>query len=342
MKLRAEHPTTLLHGRQPLVTLMLLATLLPLHLLRQAIHFCRLMGYYGFPAYDGWRYKRHLCHKPCCSSFLFSFLYFRSGTLHCTVYELYQPSILITLCTTFGTTGTAGTVIFKVKGATGTGTLTNAAAPVSSALWTITNTGGTTDSTTIADVVIANDAVAVTAAVAQTLTFTVGTGTVFGTTNSGVALGTISTTKYSDDSSTNSIWLGLGTNGTGGAAVTVVSANNGALKSISVPADTIPWTGGTFATPTTNTNYGDCVVTPTATTGTLSKGTPFTSATCAHPGVGTNQPVQLTNAPQTIITSSTPLSGGQAEVMVGATIYSATPTHSDYADTQTFIATGTF
>ncbi len=50
-----------------------------------------------------------------------------------------SPSFVITLCSTFGTTATNSAVTFKIKGASGTGTLTNKSSAVSSAAWSITN-----------------------------------------------------------------------------------------------------------------------------------------------------------------------------------------------------------
>ncbi|MBY0376451.1 hypothetical protein K2P96_00550, partial [Patescibacteria group bacterium] len=51
----------------------------------------------------------------------------------------------------------------------------------------------------------------------------------------------------------------------------------------------------------------------------------------------------VTTTAQNIYDSnSLPISGARAEIMVNASISGVTPAHSDYTDTLTFIATGTF
>lgn len=143
------------------------------------------------------------------------------------------PSFVITLCTSFGTTGTAGAVTFVVKGATGTGTLTNKSSAVSSALWTITNAGSAPeagDATSIADVIITNDVVTVTATVSPTLTFSLGSNT--------ISLGTLTSTARATGAHT----LSVATNGASGFAV---SYNGASLTSTGTGAHVLtPYTAG--------------------------------------------------------------------------------------------------
>jgi hypothetical protein len=166
-----------------------------------------------------------------------------------------------------------------------------------------------------------------------------------GNTNTGgvqtVALGTLTTAAAvgSNESGIYSIWPNISTNASGGAAVTVVSAN-GALKSTAVPGDTIP--SATAAMANGTANYGICIKSVTQTSGaTLTKGSPFPSATCTTTATG-NTVGAVTTSPQSLLTAASPINLGIAEVMVDAENSAATPAHSDYGDTLTFIATGTF
>ena len=147
---------------------------------------------------------------PTCTSGLghYTVTYTNSGT----------PSFVITLCTGFGTTSTAGAVTFKVKGGTGTGTLTNGSV-ASSTLWTITVGGSAPeagDATTVAGVIITNDVVTVTATVNPTLTFSLGaTSETLGALSTGsVTFGTPHT-------------INVATNGAGGFSVAYTSAATG-------------------------------------------------------------------------------------------------------------------
>lgn len=155
-----------------------------------------------------------------------------------------------------------------------------------------------------------------------------------------VALGSLTTANASnsDNSAINSIWVDLDTNGSGGASVSVVSSN-GSLKSASVPGDTIPSTTGTMAAGVAN--YGLCVGSVTQTSGgTLAKVSPFNGATCTSGHVNTIG--QVTTGAQNILTVPSAVVGGRSEIRVNAENSLSTPAHSDYGDTITFIATGTF
>ena len=124
-----------------------------------------------------------------------------------------------------------------------------------------------------------------------------------------------------------------------GMVVTVKNANgaNG-LVSTAVSADNINSADGTMADGTEN--YGLCVAT-SGLTG-FSRASPYNTDTCAT-NSETNGIQALTTTGENILNSAgAPLSAGHAEVIVNAAISATTISHSDYTDTLTFIATGTF
>jgi hypothetical protein len=183
--------------------------------------------------------------------------------------------------------------------------------------------------------------VSVTATVTQTLSFSLNVGY----TNTGgvqtLAFGTLSssTVKGSDNTSVFSIWPNLSTNAASGMAVTVTSAN-GALKSTSTTSDTIASATATMVAGTAN--YGICIKSVSQTSGaTLTKGTNFPSSTCLATPAG-NTVSAVTTSAQSLLTAATPINAGIAEIVVDAENSAITPPHSDYTDTLTFIATGTF
>lgn len=178
--------------------------------------------------------------------------------------------------------------------------------------------------------------------VQPTISFDIDTATSNTDTNPlyNVALGPLTTANASnsDNSTINSIWIDLNSNASGGAVVTVVSSG-GALKSVSVPTDTIPSVTGTMAPATAN--YGLCVASVTQSSGgALTKASPFNGATCTSGHV--NIVGAVTTSPQNILTVSSDIVGGRSEIRVNAENSLTTPAHNDYADTLTFIATGTF
>ncbi len=195
---------------------------------------------------------------------------------------------------------------------------------------------------TLAIPIVDDDQVTVTATVDPSITFDIDTAT--SDTESAapysVALGTLTSGAVtgSNESTVNSIWLDLNTNASGGAVVTVKSAN-GSLKSTSTPADTIP--SATAAMAAGTSNYGICVKANTATTGTLNKVSPFNS-TCTTTPSGNSVGAVTTSAQNIVNSNSLPISAGRAEIMVDAAISGTQPAHNDYTDTLTFIATGTF
>ncbi len=173
------------------------------------------------------------------------------------------------------------------------------------------------------------------------MTFSVTQGTSApGTAGTGVALGTLSTgsVKTSDGTGINSIFITSESNAAGGTIVRVKDANAG-LKRIST-ADTISSASVTLVAGTAG--YGICVFSvaqhsesPTA----LAKVSPFDGTCTKTTGHGVGA---LTTATQPILQSTGALKGGSAEILVKAAISTSTPAGSDYADTVTFIATGTY
>lgn len=175
--------------------------------------------------------------------------------------------------------------------------------------------------------------------VAGTITFDIDTDTADTDTNAPytVSLGTLTTSAVTrSNGSVKSIWTNLETNATSGAVVTVVSTS---LHSASVPTDTIPSATTTMAAGTAN--YGLCVAATSADTGTYQAVSPYNGGTCVDGAVNTVGIVDGT-ARSILNTSSAAMTGGRSQIRVNATISPTTPAHSDYTDSLTFIATGTF
>lgn len=181
--------------------------------------------------------------------------------------------------------------------------------------------------------------------VQPTISFDIDTATDFHNGESGapysVELGTIapSAVVHSDDTSVKMIVLEGDTNASGGMIVTVMNANgtNG-LVSASVPTDNI--NSATNPMSVGVENYGLCVA--TAGLSGFSRSSPYDTGTCAL-NSGTNAVKALSSSGTNILDSAgAPVSGGHAEVVVNAEVSNTTASHNDYADTLTFIATGTF
>jgi hypothetical protein len=177
-----------------------------------------------------------------------------------------------------------------------------------------------------------------------TITFDIDTASDFSNGESAtpysVPLGTLTTgaVTVSDTSTIKMIVLEGDSSATGGVVVTVQSANGASgLASTSVPTDSIPSSTGTMSAGTAN--YGLCVAT-SGLTG-FSRSTGYVSDTCALSS-GTNAIRALSTTPTSIVNSAGALTGGHAEVVVNAAISTTSPAHTDYADTLTFIMTGTF
>lgn len=173
------------------------------------------------------------------------------------------------------------------------------------------------------------------------LSFSVREGTSTpGTAGAGVALGTLSTGSVttSNGTSINSIFVTVESNAAGGAVVTARDAYAG-IKRTST-ADLIDAVSATLVAGTEG--YGICVFSNTQhaeSPTTLGASAPY-NGTCTKTtghAVGT-----LTTSPQTILSSPGALKGGSAEVLVKAAISATTVSGSDYSDTITLIATGTY
>ncbi len=216
---------------------------------------------------------------------------------------------------------------------------------LSSQVVTITTTS---DTGNFSVSIIDDDQVNISATVNSSITFDLDTyNTSTTSTETGtpylVGLGTLTTagasgTTEGGGATPNGIWFDLDSNASGGVVVSVLSAN-GALKSTSTPADTIP--SASAAMTATVANYGICANRNAATAGTLTKVAPFASTCGTTPG--SNTVGAVTTSPQAIYnTGSAPIAGGRGEIMVDAENSLATIAHSDYSDTLTLIATGTF
>jgi hypothetical protein len=189
--------------------------------------------------------------------------------------------------------------------------------------------------------IIDDDQVSVTATVNQTLSFDLDTGLTAGETGTpySVPLGTLSsgTVTRSNGTTINQIFADGGTNASGGMNVTVKNLNgaNG-LASSTTPADKIPSATATMAAGTAN--YGLCVDSGTITG--FSRSSTY-NTTCTLGGA-TNAVVGLTTTVTDLLTSTAPVASGHAQIVVNAAINTATPAHTDYTDTLTFIATASF
>ena len=161
-----------------------------------------------------------------------------------------------------------------------------------------------------------------------------------GTTGAGVPLGTLttSTVTTSDGSTINSVFITTETNAHNGVAVTVRDANGG-LKRTST-ADTIASATATLVAGTAG--FGLCVfsVTQHADSPTsLSKASPYSSTCTKTTGHAVGA---VSTSAQDILISTGAIKGGDAEILVKAAISAVTAAGTDYADTLTFIATGTY
>ena len=257
---------------------------------------------------------------------------------------------------------TAATITFTIDGTSSDGTLTN---PGSVAATNIdykmceetascSSSFTNSHSSSVAYGIIDDDTVAVTATVNSSLTFDLDTA---GSNDStcdtdetaaaySIALGTVtnSDTRVSGATDTiNLICVALDTNAGGGAIVTVANANGASgLVSTSTPADDIDSTDGSVADNTEN--YGLCIVTSTASTGTLddSELGGYDGDTCAA-NSETNNVQALSTTPETIFdTNGAPIAAGRGTIAVNTSITIAQPAHADYTDALTFVATGTF
>lgn len=248
---------------------------------------------------------------------------------------------------TYTASATGATVIFTIDGTTTDGTLTNPSSAGSVVLsLSMTDEGVAAANTgSIALGIADDDQVTVSATVDPVLTFDIDAASGGGSGESSapytVAFGTITTTDTRVSGTTDSVQmivLEADTNATSGVVVTVRDANgtNG-LVSTSVSGDNINSADGTMADGTEN--YGLCVATAGLTG--FARAAPYDSGTCSV-DTETNAIQALTTAGENIVSTTAPVASAHAEVVANAAISGTTAAHDDYADTLTFIATGTF
>jgi len=227
---------------------------------------------------------------------------------------------------------------------------TNPASPGSNVV-TLGGAAGLTG--TFAVTTVTDDQISITASIDPSITFNVGSqasatacdGTFVG--NGGtVALGTLTTGAIasSDVSSVAHICTRVTTNAGSGAAVTVKSLN-AALQSVGTPGDKI--NSATAALAAGSSGYGVCAGSGGSDTGkdattpagvTPARVSPFNSSCDAsNHNVGA-----LTTSAQNIWTVSQATQNAFARIWVKAAISGTVPAHTDYSDTLTFVATGTF
>jgi len=253
--------------------------------------------------------------------------------------------------------GAAATVTFTIDGTASDGTLTNPATATSSTVSyplvlaqcdetaACASSFTTTHAGSIGIGIADSDQVQVTASVDGYLTFDLDTAADFTNAESNapyaVAFGTVPTTSVKVSGTTDSVRMIVveaDTNAASGLVVTVRNANgaNG-MVSTTTPADNINSADGTLAAGTEN--YGLCV----ATAGLLgfSRAAPYNTGTCAL-DTETNAIQGLTSAGENILSTAGAISAAHAEIVANATASTSTVPHPDYADTLTFIATGTF
>jgi hypothetical protein len=211
--------------------------------------------------------------------------------------------------------------------------------------------GGTSITGSFAIAIVTDDQVGITATVYPSITFDVGAqvaatacdGT-FSADGGTVALGTLSTTAVtsSDASSVYHICSRLTTNSASGAVVTVKSLNGGLTATYTIPSNT--------ATPLAiNTaGYGLCVGSVVGDTGkdtsipagvTPTRVSPFAGSPCTSTD---NNIGGVTTSAQSIWSVSAASQNAFARIYVKAGISGTVPPSTGYADTLTFVATGTF
>lgn len=225
--------------------------------------------------------------------------------------------------------------------------------PSSNGSKTITIGGSAAVTGSFAIPIVTDDQISVTASVDPSITFNVAAqgdeaydcdGTL--SANGGtVALGTLTTAAItsSDLGLVKHICTRVSTNATSGAIVTVKSTN-ASLKSTSAVSDTIPSATAVMAAGTAN--YGLCDGARSgSTTSTPAAADPVTdspfNSTCAN-DVAAGSVGALTTGAQTIWHVTGPTSNAFQNIVVKAAISGTTKAHTDYTDTLTFVATGTF
>lgn len=289
-----------------------------------------------------------------------------AGTIDCTVASgannvcvaIDTTNMIFTIkpSSNYTATSAASAVTFTIFGTTttGTGTLTNPSSVAATNIdfqmcdetascftsWTSSH------SSQIAFAIADDDQVTVSAIVGSSITFDIDTASGGGNGESStpytVALGTVTTVDTRVSGTTDAVQMIVlegDTSGSGGMIITVRNANGSSgLVSTSTPADNINSATGTIADGTEN--YGLCVAT-SGLTG-FTRATGYVSDTCAVDSETNGVRILNTTATDILNSASAPVTGGHAEVIVNAAISTSTVAHNDYADTLTFVATGTF
>lgn len=269
---------------------------------------------------------------------------------------------VVTCGTGTATAGFATNVLTLTSGATAcSGTLTvtpfTGTNPGSAGSYTIsvaTGVGGAGIGGQFAIAIVDDDQVVVSATVESSITFNVGTQAAPGSTCTGsfagnggsLDLGTLTTGAItsSDVSSVNHICSRVSTNASNGVNVTVESLN-ASLQSVSVPADYIP--SATAAMAAGTANYGLCAsatrrgMDTTDPVGAMPAAvSPFIASCVEDTAAGSVG--ALTISPQIVWATSGPVANAYYNLVIKAAISGTIPAHNDYADTLTFVATGTF
>jgi len=173
------------------------------------------------------------------------------------------------------------------------------------------------------------------------ITFTVKQGlTSPGTSGAGVTLGAQSTgfVTGSNGTTVNSIFITAESNATGGVVVTAKDAFGGLKRTAT--ADLIPSATATLVAGTAG--FGLCVFSATEDAGSptaFNEVSPY-NGTCTKSSGHAVGAVSTT--PQSILASTGELKSGAAEILVKSAISTGTVAGSDYTDTITLIATGTY
>lgn len=238
-------------------------------------------------------------------------------------------TFVITTCASWTTSAATQATSFVIKGATGgTGTLTNVDADTNSSVFTITNGVGDTDSGTGAIAIETNSVVTVSATVNPTLTFAVDDASIgFGVlTSSSAVYATADTSGSGVDTTANT--LTVGTNATGGYAITYSGAN------LTSGLNTIPTANGT------TTIAGDANGTPGTAEWAISGALTGSGSMASGYNHATPDWKFVPSATTTLASHTAPASDSIAMHYL-ANISATTPAGS-YTTSITYIATGTF
>ncbi len=286
-----------------------------------------------------------------------------NGTIDCTVaagvnnvcvaIDTTNHIFRIKPSSTYTASATAATITFTIDGTSSDGTLTNPSSAASYAVdvaecdevASCSSSFTSSHTSQLAIGIIDDDQVTVTATVNASLTFDLDAASGGGNGESSapytVALGTITTTDTRVSGTTDAVEMIVAeadTNASSGMIVVVKNANgSNGLVSTSVGADNINSADGTMADGTEN--YGLCVAT-SGLTG-FSRASPYNTDTCATDSE-TNGVQLLTTSGENMLSTAGAVSSAHAEIIVNAAVAGTTIAHTDYTDTLTFIATGTF